>query len=37
MYDLFSADDHVIEHPLVWTSRVPARTRTLKVRGETSA
>jgi hypothetical protein len=24
-YDLFSADDHVIEHSRVWTDRVPAR------------
>ena len=24
-YDLFSADDHVIEHGRVWTDRVPAK------------
>jgi predicted TIM-barrel fold metal-dependent hydrolase len=27
MYELFSVDDHIIEHPTVWTDRVPARFR----------
>lgn len=29
MYKLFSVDDHVIEHPTVWTDRVPAKYRDL--------
>ena len=25
MYKIFSVDDHVVEHPLVWTSRLPQK------------
>ena len=27
MYQLFSADDHIIEHARVWQDRVPQRLR----------
>ena len=27
MYELFSADDHVVEHPRVWVDRLPAKYR----------
>lgn len=29
MYKLFSVDDHIIEHPRVWSDRVPAKYREL--------